>query len=140
MEATQPNKELFRRVFDALNQRDFDAFADTHAEDVLLHDHDEEFHGVEAAINHQRTLFEAFPDMEYIPEDLLAEDDLVAARWAITGTHEGQFQGIPSTGEEIDIPGCGVVRIQHGEIAEVWLSYDRLGLMQQLGVIESPEE
>lgn len=48
--AKQTNKELFRRSIDSLNNRDQEAFAETHAEDVVLHDHEEEHHGVEAAI------------------------------------------------------------------------------------------
>lgn len=132
------NKELFRRVFDALNERDFDAFAETHSKDVVLHDHDEEFYGIEAAIEHERTIYDAFPDMEYTPEDILAEDDMVAGRWTVTGTHEGEFEGIAPTGEEVEIPACGILRVEEGEIAEVWLTYDRLGLLQQLGVVELP--
>lgn len=138
MDAPQTNKDLFRQVVDALNERDFDAFAATHATDVVLHDHDEAIHGIEAAIEHEQTLYEAFPDMEYIPDAILADDDKVAARWTVTGTHDGKFQGIPPTGEEIDIQACGILRVENGTIEEVWLTYDRLGLMQQLGVIEPP--
>lgn len=138
MATTQTNKELFRRVFDALNGRDFDAFADTHADDIVLHDHDEEFHGVEAAIEREETIYEAFPDMRYTPEDILAEDDLVAARWTVTGTHEGELDGIKPTGKEVEFPACGVLRVEDGNITEVWLTYDQLGMLQQLGVAEPP--
>lgn len=138
MATTQANKELFRRVFDALNERDFDAFAATHHEDVVLHDHDEEFHGIESAIEHEQRLYEAFPDMEYAMEDILAEDALVASRWRVTGTHSGKFQGIEPTGEEIEIPACGICKVKDGKVTAVWLTYDRLGMLQQLGVVEQP--
>lgn len=137
---TQTNKELVRRVFETLNGREQDAFADTHASDVVLHDHDEEFRGVEAAIEHEWTIYDAFPDMEYRLEDILAEGDLVACRWTVAGTHEGEFQGIPPTGEAVEIPASGLMRVEDGEIAEVWLNYDRLGMLQQLGVVEPPGE
>lgn len=138
MATTQTNKELFQRVFDALNDRDFDAFADTHTDDVVLHDHDEVFHGVEEAIEHERTRYDAFPDMEYTPEDILAEENMIAGRWMVTGTHEGEIEGIKPTGETVEFPACGIMRVEEGEIAEVWLTYDRLGMLQQLGVVEPP--
>lgn len=135
---TQSNTDVIRRVFETLNAREQDAFADTHAADVVLHDHDEELHGVEAAIDHQWTIYEGFPDMEYRLEDILAEDDLVACRWTITGTHDGEFEGIPATGEAVEIPASGLMRVENGQVAEAWLNYDRLGLLGQLGVVEPP--
>jgi steroid delta-isomerase-like uncharacterized protein len=138
MATTQTTKELFRRVCDALNERDFDAFADTHTDDVVLHGHDEAFHGVESAIEHEQTIYKAFPDMRYTPEAVLAEDDLVAAWWSVTGTDEGEFEGIEPTGEDVDFPAFGMFRIEGGEIAEVWLTYDQLGMLQQIGVAEPP--
>lgn len=137
---SQPTAELFRRTVESLNDRDFDGFAETHADDVVLHDHDEELRGVEAAVEHEQAVFGAFPDMEYVVEAVVAEGDMVAGRWRVTGTHEGAFEGIPPTGETIDVPASGTFRIEDGEIAEVWLTYDRLGMLQQLGVVELPDE
>lgn len=135
---TETNKELVRRVVEALNERDEEAFVETHTRDVVLHDHDEELHGVDAAVEHEWTIYDAFPDMEYTIEELLAEDETVAGRWRVTGTHENEFEGIAPTGEEIDIPASGVFRVEDGKIAEVWLTYDRFGMMQQLGLLEPP--
>lgn len=132
----QTNKELFRRSIESLNNRDQGAFAETHTEDVVLHDHDEDLHGIEAAIEHEWTIYDAFPDMEYSLEHILAEDDLVAGRWIVSGTHEGEFEGIPPTGEEVEVPASGLFQVENGKISEVWLTYDRLGLLQQLGVVE----
>lgn len=140
MTTTQSNEELLGRVVDSLNERAFDAFAATHTADVVLHDHDEEFHGIDAVIEHERHLYDAFPDMAYTLEAVLAEDDMVAGRWTVAGTHEGEFHGIPPTGEAVEIPACGVFRVEAGKFAEVWLTYDRLGMMTQLGVVDPPGE
>jgi steroid delta-isomerase-like uncharacterized protein len=140
MATAQTNEELFERVVTALNERDFDAFADTHATDVVLHDHDEEFHGIEATIEHEQALYEAFPDMEYAPEAVVADDNTVASRWTVTGTHEGEIQGIDPTGETVEFQASGVLRVEGREIAEVWLTYDRLGMLRQLGAVELPDE
>lgn len=136
--ASQTNEELFRRTVESLNERDFDGFAETHTGDVVLHDHDETLRGVEAAVQQEQDLFDAFPNMEYTLEDVLVEGDMLAGRWRVTGTHKGEFHGIPPTGEEVDIPASGICRVEDGKIAEVWLIYDRLGLLQQLGATELP--
>jgi steroid delta-isomerase-like uncharacterized protein len=137
---TQDATDVFRWVVDALNDRNFDRFAELHTEDVVLHDHGEEFHGVDAAVEHEQALYEAFPDMEYTIEDILTENDRIAGRWRVTGTHEREFEGIPPTDEAIDIPASGIFRVEDGKIAEVWLTYDRLGMLQQLGVVNPPGE
>lgn len=138
--ATRINEELVRRGFDALNERDREAFVETHSKGVVLHDHDEEFHGVEAVTSHEWTIYDAFPDMRYTIEDTVAEDDTVASRWTVTGAHEGEFEGIAPTGKEIEISASGTFRVEDGNITEVWLTTDRLGLLQQLGAVEPPTE
>lgn len=135
---TQNAKNRFEDVVDALNRRDFDRFIETHSDDVVLHDHNETHHGVEAAVDHQKQLYDAFPDMRYDVKSVVAEGDHVTARWTVTGTHEAEFQGLPPTGEAVEIPAMGVMRIEDGKFSEVWLVYDRLGLMEQLGVLERP--
>lgn len=138
---TIPNQnaiDRFEEVVEALNARDFDRFAATHADDVVLHDHDETLRGVEAAVAHERALYESFPDMQYHVETTVAEGNVVAARWTVTGTHEGEFQGLPPTGNQVEIQAMGVMTGEDREITEVRLVYDRLGLMEQLGVLEPP--
>ncbi len=79
--------------------------------------------------------FTAFPDL-YITTDLLvAEGDKVTKVWTANSTHKGEFLGIPATGNRIVIKGIEVFRIADGMIAEVWVSMDNLGMLQQLGVI-----
>lgn len=75
--------------------------------------------------------------MEYTSEHVIAEDDLVAGRWTVSGTHEGEFEGIPPTGEEVEVPASGLFQVENGGIVEAWLTYDRLGLLQQIGVVEA---
>jgi steroid delta-isomerase-like uncharacterized protein len=130
--------DLFGDVTDALNDRDFDRFVELHADDVVVHDHDETLHGVEAAKQQEQRLFAAFPDMHYDVSSVVADGDQVAARWTVTGTHKGEFQGLPSTGKAVEIPAMGAMRVENGRFSEVWLVYDRLGLMEQLCALEPP--
>lgn len=73
-------------------------------------------------------------------EELVVEGDMVAYRAGITATHEAEFMGIPATGEEVSVDGEGFFRIEDGKLAEACPLMDRLGMMQQLGVIETPGE
>lgn len=67
MATSQTKKDSFRCFFEALIERYLDAFATTHADNRSLHDHDKGIHGIEANSEHERTLYEAVPDIEYPP-------------------------------------------------------------------------
>jgi predicted ester cyclase len=85
-------------------------------------------------------MFEAaFPLYELIAEDIIAEGDEVAIRATFRGTHEGEFAGIPATGNEVEIPVFLIYRIEDGLIVEHWMQADVMGLMQQLGALPAPE-
>lgn len=89
----------------------------------------------------QITLFRsAFPDLEVTVEDIVAEGDRVVLRNRLTGTHEGEFMGIPPTGRKVESTGLVMGRIREGKAVEEWPQPDTLGLMQQLGVVEPPGE
>jgi steroid delta-isomerase-like uncharacterized protein len=76
----------------------------------------------------------AFPDWRSTVEEMIAEGDRVAERWTGRGTHLGDFQGIPSTGRQVEVPGVVFYRIAGGKIAEFRGSFDAMSMMQQLGV------
>jgi steroid delta-isomerase-like uncharacterized protein len=75
----------------------------------------------------------AFPDTQTIVDDLVAEADVVAARWTSTATHRGTFLGIPATGVRVTVTGSGLFRLVNGRIVESWDHFDALGLVHQLG-------
>ena len=76
---------------------------------------------------------DAFPDREDHVEEIVAEGDMVAMLWRITGTHRGNFYGIPATGRQVDFPEIGYFRMADGKIAEGWFMADEAGLLRQLG-------
>ena len=82
----------------------------------------------------------AFPDGYTTIEDMVAEEDRVVTRTIFNGAHHAEFQGIPATGKTVSIPGITMFRMDNGKIAEGWLVSDNLGMMQQLGVVPSPQE
>ncbi len=77
----------------------------------------------------------AFPDLKYLIEDMAAEGDKVAIRWTAKGTHKSELFGIPPTNKQITVTGIDFFRIADGKLLELWLSWDQLGMMQQLGII-----
>ena len=77
----------------------------------------------------------AFPDVRLIIEDIIAEGEIVMTRWSCRGTHKGDLSGIAPTGKQITISGVTIARLANGKMAEGWVNWDALGLMQQLGVV-----
>ena len=77
----------------------------------------------------------AFPDFRLTIEDLIADGETVMARWSCRGTHKGDLSGIAPTGKQFTISGVSIARFANGKMAEGWVNWDALGLMQQLGVV-----
>jgi steroid delta-isomerase-like uncharacterized protein len=82
----------------------------------------------------------AFPDLRMTIEDMTAEGDRVAVRWTARGTNTGEMMGMPATGKHATVTGMFLNRLAGGKIAEGWGNFDALGMMQQLGVIPTPEQ
>lgn len=85
-------------------------------------------------------LHAAFPDMRLVEEEAVAEGDKVMSRWVVRGTHTGEFMGLAPTGRQFAITGMSIYRIAGGKIAEGWVNDDSLGMLQQLGIIPTPEQ
>jgi predicted ester cyclase len=80
-------------------------------------------------------LRQAFPDLHYEVQDVVAEGDRVVRRAKASGTMKGEFQGMPPTGKKATWDEIHIVRLRDGKIVEHWASVDRLGMLQQLGLI-----
>jgi steroid delta-isomerase-like uncharacterized protein len=77
----------------------------------------------------------AFPDFRHNIIDVVTEGDKVAVRFNITGTHKGEFQGMPPTGKQVSFEGTEFFTIIDGKIVEEWVIVDMIGLLQQIGAI-----
>lgn len=76
-----------------------------------------------------------FPDLHITIQDQIAENDLVATRYVMRGTHQGEFANIPPTGRQFTVTGIEMHRFADGKLIELWNVVDLLGMLQQLGVI-----
>jgi len=81
------------------------------------------------------TLFtKSFPDFTSHIEMMAAEDERVAVRASHTGTHQGDFMGIPATGKKVTVEATGIYTFSQGKLVENRVVFDAYGLLQQLGV------
>jgi steroid delta-isomerase-like uncharacterized protein len=94
--------------------------------------------GPEGAMEFVPRLRNAFPDFQFSILDQIAEGDKVATRWIIRGTHEGEFEGMPPSGKQIEMTGITIFRIANGKLIEGWTNEDVLGMLQQLGAVPAP--
>lgn len=79
---------------------------------------------------------DGFSDLHMESEFMLAEDDMIAVRFTISGTRDGEFMGIPPTGKEGSSPGIFVHWFdEEGKVVEAWAVWDALGQMQKLGIV-----
>ena len=136
---SEENKALYRQFIDGMNAKD------TSIIDRLMHpifvDHDlppPQAPGAEGMREMMEMFFSAFPDLTATLDLLLAEGDLVTGHMTTSGTHTGEFMGIPATGKKVSFSRVHTVRIADGKAAEHWGVADAMTMMQQLGII--PEE
>jgi steroid delta-isomerase-like uncharacterized protein len=80
-------------------------------------------------------LLRAYPDLHITIEDLIEEGDKVVSRNTVSGTHQGEYMGIPPTGKSVTYNEIFIARFAGGRIAETWGVVDVLSQMKQLGVI-----
>jgi steroid delta-isomerase-like uncharacterized protein len=129
-----------RRLYELISAGDIDGFGDLVAEDFVEH---EETPGLERSKEGVKQLFRmyraAFPDLRMEAQDVLVSGDKVVARVRGTGTHQGEFMGMPATGKSIDVQMIDIIRFGDDGLAhEHWGVFDALAMMQQLGAIPGP--
>lgn len=131
---SESNKDLLRRYYEALwNHWDFALADELIAESVVFRGSlGISVQGREGFKEYMRTVRRAFPDFHNRIEDLIAENDRVAARLTYTGTHEGEVLGFAPTGRQVSYAGVALFRLIEDRVAEGWVSGDVHGLAQQL--------
>ena len=129
-----------QRLYDLINAGDIDGFGQQVADDFVEH---EEIPGLpptkEGVIQYFRIMLAAFPDMRMDLQDSFASGNKAVARLRISGTHMGDFAGIPATGNPVSVNLIDITRFgDDGLACEHWGVVDQLSMMQQLGVIPAP--
>jgi steroid delta-isomerase-like uncharacterized protein len=134
--STEQHMAVIRRCFAELDRRNPDILDELCAPGYVAH-----FPGTPGPLAREaikavwQPFFAAFPDLRHTIEGIFAEGDRVVARLTIAGTHEGELMGIPPTGRAVTIGSINFFRFEGGAIAEQWVNYDALGMLQQLGAV-----
>jgi predicted ester cyclase len=134
------NRTTFRRFHDATNTGDLDLIAKTIDELVepaaVIHTPlPIEATGARLLKEVFARLLRAFPDLHVMIEDVVEEDEKIVSRNTVTGTHEGEYMGVPPTGRSVTYGEIFIVRFAGSRIAETWGVVDVFAQMKQLGVI-----
>jgi steroid delta-isomerase-like uncharacterized protein len=137
--AVEENKSVVRRYYEAvLNGGEVQALDEMVVPDYEEHDPvPGQGTGRDGIKDRVRILREAF-DPRFTIEDVVAEGDRVVVRWTNTGTHVGEFMGIPPTDRSFTIAGIDIHRIDEGKMAEHWHVVDLFSQLQQLGLLPQP--
>ncbi len=140
-EVEEQNKASFRYMLEETDKGNYAAWDEVCSPDYICH-----FAGfpkpmsLEEHKRANRTFLVAFPDFHHEINDMVAEGDKVTVRVTLTGTHDGEFMGIPPTGNKIKYTAMLTAKFSEGKIVELWGVADMLTLMQQLGMELKPKE
>jgi steroid delta-isomerase-like uncharacterized protein len=126
-----------RNTYERINAGDIAGFGDLVADDFVEHQGGPGLPATkQGTLEFFRVLLAAFPDWRMTVEDLIAGEDKTVARVTATGTHKGEFMGVPPTGTRVEVELIDIMRFNGaGLVCEHWGVADMLSLLQQLGVV-----
>jgi len=131
------NEQVVLRYKEMWNTRNLDIADEIISADYVGHDPLTSSAGPAGVKSAVQQALAAFPDLQFIREETFTSGERVVTRWTLSGTHRGEFKGVPPTGRAVIVSGISIYRLVNGKIAESWTQWDALGLMQQLGVVRS---
>lgn len=136
-EATTDAEQLVSEYVDAWNERNFQRFADLLAESFSFTSPTAgTVHGRENCEAYAEAVVTGFSDFQVIVQEMVAEETLVMTESVLVGTHDGEYEGIPPTNEEIELRDMAKFVVEDGKIQEERLYFDRQELFDQLGLLD----
>jgi steroid delta-isomerase-like uncharacterized protein len=129
----QSNLEVLRKALDCFADPDRrPSYFDLYALDVVLHGYEGVSPGLESVKEYYQAFWSAFPDARVTVEDFLEQEDKIAVRFVVTGTHQGTLLDIPATGRAVSFSGMTILQFRSGKCIERWSITDSLSLLAQL--------
>jgi steroid delta-isomerase-like uncharacterized protein len=120
---------LFHEVFTGKN---IDACPELVAGGAFIHTPDGLRLGHQGMSGFANAFRASFPNANFEVTEYVADGDMVVARWTMTGTHDGEFEGVAASGKSVTLDGISMLGFENGMIVEAQISYDRLHLLQQV--------
>ncbi len=138
----EENIELIKGLFEELKKGNAEIWKELCAPELAYYSpsNSPEPMSLDETIECSQMAFEGFPDINLKIHELIAKGDKVIAWFTETGTHEGEYHGIPATGNKIELGIITIFYIKEGKIVEAREEADSLGMMQQLGMELKPKE
>lgn len=135
--SAEQNAQIVRRIFsEVVNDNNTGVAAQLIDDNYVNHDMPAPAPGRQGLLMTLDMFRAGFPDFHVTVEDVVASGDKVASRGYFTGTHTGEFMGIPATGKQIKVAYADIWRAENGKMMENWVQLDNLGMLRQLGVAE----
>lgn len=141
MTAQEENKATIERFIEALNNHDLDALDALVRADFVRHSQATAGLSIRSRDEFKAFLRQdqaTFPDAYQEVLMMVAEGDKLAVYVTLTGTQEGPLGPFPPTGKRVTVPFLGMLRFEAGKIAEMWVEWDNLNMLTQLGLFPPP--
>lgn len=129
------NEAAVARAIERWNAGDLPGYLELYADEIRLHGVTPEPMDRQAVHAFYEGLFAAFPGNHLELHDTFSAGDRLAARFTLTGRHDGDFMGVPATRNEIVLPGITILHFRDGACVERWSYADMLGLLVQIGAV-----
>ncbi|MDQ6903863.1 MAG: ester cyclase [Bacteroidota bacterium] len=134
---TEENKKIINHfIAEVINNKNLNAadeiVIESFIEHVPLPGQEQGREGLKSAL---RSLFVSFPDMKWMINEQIADEEKVVTRFTWTGTHSGNFMGIPPTNKSVEVWGIVIDVVRDGLFSESRIIMDNVGLLQQLGAM-----
>jgi len=137
--SSQTNVSALERMAELINTGNLDGLDEVVDQDAVDHDPaPDQKPGPDGFKAFFGVLRAAFPDLALAPVTVVADDEHVCMAYTMTGTHQGDFQGIAATGRTVSARGVEIVKFRDGKLIERWGSSDELGILKQLGLKIEP--
>src|SRR5688572_11546977 len=125
----EENKTIMRRMIEELwNQGKMEVADELFAADHVAPDLPMVPAGPDGVKMIAGMFLSAFPELHMGIAGIIAEGDKVVARFTGTGTHKGDFMGVPATGKSVKFGEVGILQIKNGKIVKSWYNLDQFGL------------
>jgi len=138
----EANKDIVRRFGEAVNNNDYDGLDEIVTANFVRHSQatsEVKIRSLEEFKQFGKTSSESIPDMKGNIEMMVAEEDFVAIYATFTGTQKGPMGPFPASDKKMESKTMAIFRLENGKIVELWIEWDNLAMLFQLGHFPPPE-
>lgn len=131
----EPKQLVLDYINSVWNKNDADALMNLTTTDFIYHFGDKLKFDHQGFLKFLSSMYEAFPDWNVKPVQIISENDMVAVQWSGEVTHNGVFHGIQPTGKKITVSGINIYKVKDGKIEAEWEQTDTISILSQLGAL-----